>query len=503
MKITVTRAELRTMSAGFAKIVPGKSSIPALGCVRLDVRPDGLVAHATDLDQRASYRFERPGLEGRGSILLPFHLLKDYAKGAPDDLIVLATDDGRTVYATYPVAGHSVTTTLLCASPDDWPADEGEIPTAEAEGFLAAFRRVSRFTSLDASRPVLCGVHIDSSGSGDRNATLVATDGRRLTCCNSLKLDLGTTGGKDGKEEDAGVVVPATKFLAWQGLPGEASFGVSRGKTATRVCIRAGSWTYVVKTISGRYPNWRNVVPGEAGMTHRIAFTDAEASSLRQLLPTLPGQDAIALDGADGRLALRVVNDAGKPLAIPLASAVYEGGGCRLLLDRRHLLDALDAGFRNFLFADTVSPVVSRDGIGGMHVLMPMSDERAKPPVAESEPSHASHASHASAASAPAPATTTPTKQTEKPQEKNEMKPESPNVQTPAPASTPQPSPSAAALDALQASFEAAKTKLREAQSALVEVGASLRDAIREERQRRTEAESVRSTLRKLQSIRV
>lgn len=60
MKITVTRAELRTMSAGFAKIVPGKSSIPALGCVRLDVRPDGLVAHATDLDQRASYRFERP-----------------------------------------------------------------------------------------------------------------------------------------------------------------------------------------------------------------------------------------------------------------------------------------------------------------------------------------------------------------------------------------------------------------------------------------------------------
>ena len=83
------------------------------------------------------------------------------------------------------------------------------------------------------------------------------------------------------------------------------------------------------------------------------------------------------------------------------------------------------------------------------------------------------------------------------------MKPESPNVQTPAPASTPQPSPSAAALDALQASFEAAKTKLREAQFSLVEVGASLRDAIREERQRRTEAESVRSTLRKLQSIRV
>ena len=59
------------------------------------------------------------------------------------------------------------------------------------------------------------------------------------------------------------------------------------------------------------------------------------------------------------------------------------------------------------------------------------------------------------------------------------------------------------ALEALQASFDSAKAKLRDAQFALVEVGASLRDALKEERQRRSEAESVRSTLRKLQSIRV
>ena len=61
----------------------------------------------------------------------------------------------------------------------------------------------------------------------------------------------------------------------------------------------------------------------------------------------------------------------------------------------------------------------------------------------------------------------------------------------------------ASALETLQASFESAKAKLRDAQFSLVEVGASLREALKEERQRRTEAESVRSTLRKLQSIRV
>ena len=70
------------------------------------------------------------------------------------------------------------------------------------------------------------------------------------------------------------------------------------------------------------------------------------------------------------------------------------------------------------------------------------------------------------------------------------------NQETPA-------STSPSALETLQASFESAKAKLRDAQFSLVEVGASLREALKEERQRRAEAESVRSTLRKLQSIRV
>ena len=509
MKITLARAELRTMATGFARIVPGKSSIPVLGCVRLDVRPDGLVAHATDLDQSASYRFERPALEGVGSLVLPFQLLRDYAKGAPAERITLTSDDGRTVFATNPVGGHAVTTTLLCASPADWPADvdadAGDIPTSQAEGFLPAFRRVSRFASLDTTRPVLSGVYIDPNGSGDRNATLVATDGRRMTCCNSLKIALGGKDGKDGKEDDAGVVVPVTKFLAWTGLPGEASLGVARGKSGTRVCIRAGAWTYVVKAITGRYPSWRNVVPGEAGMAHEIRFTDAEAASMRQLLPTLPGKDAIALEGADGRVVLRVADDAGKPLALPLASTVYKGGGCRLIVDRHHLLDALDAGFRNFLFADAASPILSHDGIGGMHILMPMRNEGARPPVAESPVAQPPVAQPPMAQPPMAESAPKSTAQPEPPQEKHDMNHESPNIQTPASASTSTStsSPTAVALEALQASFEAAKAKLREAQSALVEVGASLRDAIREDRQRRTEAESVRSTLRKLQSIRV
>lgn len=59
------------------------------------------------------------------------------------------------------------------------------------------------------------------------------------------------------------------------------------------------------------------------------------------------------------------------------------------------------------------------------------------------------------------------------------------------------------ALEALQESFDSARVKLREAQSAFVEVNAFLRQVLKEERQRQKEADSVRSTLLKLQSIAV
>jgi hypothetical protein len=44
---------------------------------------------------------------------------------------------------------------------------------------------------------------------------------------------------------------------------------------------------------------------------------------------------------------------------------------------------------------------------------------------------------------------------------------------------------------------------VREAQSALADVAAAIRDAVREDRQRRSEVENVRAGLARLQSIKV
>ncbi len=148
--------------------------------------------------------------------------------------------------------------------------------------------------------------------------------------------------------------------------------------------MMAGPWTYVTKAINGRYPNWRQVLPNQEDMAHRICFTDSEVIALRQILPTLPGKDAIVLEGKEGRLALCAADDTGKKLTIHLtAGSLYDGtvSGCRLILARQYLLDALNAGFRNFLFASPVTPLVSHDGNGGTHVLMPIREDPIKEPI--------------------------------------------------------------------------------------------------------------------------
>jgi hypothetical protein len=187
MKITLTKAELRNAVAGLAKIIPSKTGIAALGCVRFYVEGGDLKAQATDLDQTLVFRFDCAECEGLGEIIAGFPVLRELAKGAGTDTVTLE-QDGDKVMVTNSVGGHAVTSTAEGMDPRDWPESGAEIEVGEAKGFLNAYRRMAPFASADETRRTLQCVYVDVGGDGERNATLVATDGKRLCCCNSLKL---------------------------------------------------------------------------------------------------------------------------------------------------------------------------------------------------------------------------------------------------------------------------------------------------------------------------
>ena len=529
MTIILRRKEIKTLVQGFTKIIATRAKIAILGYIKLDSRGGSLTAQATNLDEVAIYRFAEAELEEDGSLIVPFQLMKDLAKGGGGETITLTSHDGKTVSVTNQIGSHAVTHTVECLDTDDWPDAGADIRTAPATGFMATFRRVAPFASTDPTRPVLSGVFVDVDVNDQEQptVTLVATDGRRMTCCNHLSLCLDGWGHADGKAGTTGVVVPVTKFLMWNGLSEDVTLGVAHDQSNTRVCLADASWTYVVKAITERYPNWRQVIPSQKDMAHEIRFTDSEVTALRQILPTLPGSDAIVLEGASGKLSVCTADATGKTLTVPLtAGSTYTGSGCRLILDRGYLLDALNGGFRRFLFADTVTPVVSHDENHGIHVLMPLREDSVKHPVkvspARDDVTSVTTHTRTIPPKADTPVTSVTSVTTNPATTPSKVPPardDVTSVTTYTRTSPPTPSSEKEeivtnekktinreklpALEALQESFDSARVKLRETQSAFVEVNAFLRQVLKEERQRQKEADSVRSTLLKLQSIAV
>ena len=468
MTLTLTRGELKTAVAGFSKIVNGKShTLPILGCVRFEAGKH-ITAQATDLDQHAHYRFTDSQADGTGVLVIPLQHLKDLAKGADAERIDLQAGADDEITVTNRTGAHVMTQTVTGMPAADWPPCLDEIPVAAADRFLPTYRRCVPFASTDQTRRVLNGIYVDLEGKDNSKATLVATDGRRLTCCNSLTLPLKAKNG---------VIVPVSKFLTWAGLGDDCCIGVGARKTAGWFGLQAGPWTYWVKLVDGTFPNWRQVLPGAGEMDHQIAFADQDVLAVKKVLPTLPGGDGVAIVcTADGAVLLtgRNAGDKAETSVALTAGTRYTGKGARVHVNREFLLDALTAGFRNFGFQDTGSPLRSDDGAGGIHVLMPQRTESPVP---------------AQAAAPETPATPTPAAETPPATSKEKTMPEN----------TAEPT----ALDKMQAAYEIARGKIREASQALTDLAGAIKDAAKEDRARRAEVENVRAGLQKLQAIRV
>jgi hypothetical protein len=287
---------------------------------------------------------------------------------------------------------------------------------------------------------------------------------------------------------------------------------VLKSKTSTQFGLTAGQWSYRTKGVDGQYPNWRQVVPKlDEEAAHRIAFTDTEVEALKKIVPTFPGNNEIALQGeADGKLSLYgIEKGSAKALTVPLvAGSTYKGPGCRVVVNRFYLLDALNAGFRNFMFASTSSPLVANDGKGATNVLMPlrMGHENPKaegPPDSASQPKtpESQAQSTSTTTTTPEPAKALKPEPEPKKEETVVMKQEKQTTPQ-APVTTTEPA-APTALERAQASFEKAKACLRDVQSSLADMAADLRDALREDKQRKSDTDGIRAMLAKIQTMKV
>ena len=477
MRIQIPTTELKTAIVGLSKVVSPRASIPILACVRLDADGKAVTLTGTDLSQVATYEIKCDvPVTAPISALIPLESLQSLLKTTNGPAIEFEVgQDAVTLVGS--VSGQNISRRVDMPDLKDWPSLPARATMKPADAqLLDHVRQAATFASTDDTRPLLKAVFLDVEGKSHK---VVATDSRRLTALNSVRLPLS-----------ASVILPVTRFLTWGKLAGAPSIGAD----ATSFTLNVGPWTYTTKVVEGRFPNYRQVIPtfGKDATTLELAVEDVEL--LVKALPGMPSFDN-ATDAVVLRLAPNAVrvcareNAKGPESVVRLEKSKCTGTAVSVGLDRRFLRDALIAGFLQWEVRDSTSPLVghlSKDDVHSCHVLMPVRCVNV-----EAEPPSAAAAETQARVAAPVPVPvqpesihkeTTPMKRTEVTQ----------SAQT---ESSP--------LDKIMAAFETAKTAVRQAQTALGDLAAHVRDAVREDKFRQREIADVRIALQKLQAIKV
>jgi DNA polymerase III sliding clamp (beta) subunit (PCNA family) len=466
--IKIPIKHLNPVLTGLAKLGLAKASLDALRCVRVDASADGVAFTATDLSFTARVCIPEIVEEGARTLLVPFDRLQSLSRRLPGDAS-LGLEPGR---FTYELSSNRVVEEFEAPASSDFPADPkfSAIPSPLPEGFADRFREAMECTSHDTSRYILNGVAFDVSSSEDAGHYLVATDGRQLFSANSFRFPISHP-----------IVVPNHKLLQWSGLTGPWAIATEIGEVVTTVRIVAGAWTLTFRAIEGNYPNCRQVLVRDDQVKTRLTFP--EDNSFDEIIQALPGRvlenKPVDLVVSGGTV---MVKDTVGGQAIPLTGATATSGEVTFRLNRDYLTKALGFGLTHVGIVDATSPLrFTREG--RTFIAMPLRVGVPTPPPSNPAPAEPQPERQTM------PSTATVLNRETTPREPGTPSPDSP-VEKPA-------------LEAAIDKLDAFKSQFKETLAGLNDLTALLRQAVRDQKAGEKEIQSVRQTIRSLQSVRI
>jgi DNA polymerase III sliding clamp (beta) subunit (PCNA family) len=470
--ISIPISDLKPALAGLAKVVSNKATLECLRCIRVDATPERTTLMGTDLEMFARVALPEAKCEAAESFLLPFERLQSMAKRF-NARAVLNIEPNR-IFCD--LGTGRVSEDFESLKIEEFPEELAVVtsPVPMQETFARRFTEAMGCSSTDATRYVLNGIQLDVSGPEDAGHYLVGTDGRHLFSANRFTLPVPES-----------VIIPNHKLLLWRGLA-DLPWALAGEKKNSNTIVRivAGDWTLTLKTIEGNYPNWRQVVPHFR--QHRTTVALPEGHGFAKLVDGLPGADInnspVDLVIQNGTVA---VKDTSGTSSIVLEGAKAKGPDIKIRLNRDYLTKAFDYGLTNIGLIDEMSALqFSREG--RQMVVMPLR-------VADVTPAYKPAPSEPQPERKPMPAINGHTNGAATPHLNG------------APRSTTPVNPAAEkpAIEAAIEKLEAFKTVFREALVGVTELSTLLRQAVREQKAGEKEVQSVRQTLRSLQSVRI
>ena len=480
-EILLLAGELKTVLAGFSKIVGRKTGLPILQQIKISHSASGdITLQATDLNVWATYQLEAQQPGDAVTFFLPFELLNKTVKALkPDALLTFRQDKPKVSRLVYEVGGSPVECQLEHIAPDEWPPEPqvNGVAVMLPDEFKAVLKEALECVSTQ--KYILTGACVDVR---DKHAHyLVASDGSHLYAGNSFRFNLPSS-----------VLIPWHKFIGWSGLAEDGNWLLSTGKKKDEAWIKitTSHWSYVSKQMEGEYPDWKHNIPTPNSKWTRLTLTASAVESLLKTVPLLPGGEEnhspITLEVlAGGKVLIKGrAKDQKEWTSIAVPEVKVTGQPVEVLLNREYVLRALRFGLVQLDVQDPITPVLF-SAAGKTIAIMPVQGEAAEK-------------FHAARKAKEKPTPTEPPKP--QPQER---RPEMPAMTPPERGNLKSVSPEASATKEALEKVETIKIQLRDLLGELTDLAGLLKSAEKEKRSTEKEVASVRQTIRSLQGVKL
>jgi DNA polymerase III subunit beta len=361
MKFVATKEALLDGLQRTQNVVSTRTTLPVLSNVLLETTENGLLLTTTDME--VSIRCTIPAqIEKPGATTIPARRLLSIVRELPSSDITFETDSksatsircGSSFFKIFGLPREE-----FPAFPSISNAKEFSLKQADIKDGL---RKTSYAISIDETRYVLNGILFAFK---ENKLTLVATDGRRLAL---YETDIEFPKSLEGE-----IIVPTKAINELQRLLGESGeLRLLAGENL--VSFELNGCMLVSKRVEGNYPNYRQVIPGEAkerialereafwNSVHRVALLSTDKSSSIRL--------SFSKNNIDISANTPDVGEAQESIAV-----AYRGPDFSIAFNPDFLMDPLknlpdDEVYLDLI--DDLSPGVIKIKTPFLYVLMPM-----------------------------------------------------------------------------------------------------------------------------------
>jgi len=407
--IEVNKSMLAGAFGALGKMICRTSPLALCKSIKVDATEGKLRLSTCGLNEEVSFEIETGG-EEVFCCQVGFDEFRDAVKSGRNKTVEVAFEAGLLLVGDR---------YLMTVKDVEWPdfTPRTEVKSCELpEGVVGMFARAAQAVDRNEVRAVLRGINLCSGG-------ITGTNGRELVNYD-IPLDL---------EDSLTIPLPLALIQSKAIEAGTLSYWAC-SDVDYRFKIQVGIWSWTGKTLSGIYPNWRQVIPDRNTLTRSIAFQPECGQALASFLKNIPDTEpnnAVELAAGNNTLEVRA-----KDQSTSIAAEFTGDWSNSIFMNKAILLRMLLAGHTRIELGDGFTALIATGGTG-RYIAMPLRNAPIKPQI---QPQ------------------IQPNKEESK-MENTEAKVESAPMQMVAPKQEPETAPNP--LDELSAAIEAFKAKMK------------------------------------------